>query len=87
MNSQKQTNKMTLTPSLHHVQQFPGLPFYFRWFAFSIIQFIKLKKRPNFTQLTSHNMPSGCGRKGIRAPQKRQNQLPHVLIACLVPVP
>jgi len=61
---------MTLTPSLHHVQQFPGLPFYVRWFAFSIIPFIKLKKRPNFTQLTSHDMPSGCGRKGIWAPQK-----------------
>ena len=41
----------------------------------------------NFTQLALHDMPSGHGRKGARAPQKRKmNQLPHVLIVCHVPV-
>ena len=39
-------------------------------------QFIKLKKRPNFTQLAVHIMPSGRGRKGARAPRKRKKTEP-----------
>ena len=41
-----------------------------------ITQFIKLKKQPNFTQLALHDMPSGRGRKGARAPRKRKKTEP-----------
>ena len=39
-----------------------------------IAWFAKAKKKPNFTKLATHDMPSGRGRKGSVPPRKRKKQ-------------
>ena len=34
--------------------------------------FQKLKKKPNFTAVSLHGVPAGCGKKGNAAPRKRR---------------
>ena len=38
--------------------------------------FQKANKKPSFTALSLHGVPSGCGRKGSTAPKKRRKQEP-----------